>query len=800
MACDLSSDPKLHTNLMKGVGPIGAELLFVGHGPGEEDDNSGIPYSGRTGVLFRELLAEAGINEHEIYITNATKCASHDISLTDKHFKACRGYLLREINRIRPKAIVSIGAKALEWLTGLTGVANLRKHGLPCLLSDDLLVFPLPQPAVLFHKNGKAKTTARQEFVEDLMWLKNKARQGKLKESDTVPTDYKMAESIQDVQDFVAELMEADELSVDLETTSLYTDPDEVIVAIGFSPRPGVSRAIPMYCWGLNTYHFWTDEQMEQVIIPSIRKLLLSKKVYGQNFLQFDQKWLKKFFDIDECKVVFDTMIAHYLTDETKGTHKLEQLALKYTTMNPWKKSFTIKEIKKCCTYLCKDTDATCRVKQQLETQLTDRQNWLLQTLLIPLGHELKRMEYGGVFVNQEALGKLSVELDSKLSFHKQAISSMPEVKAFELDENTTLNSESPKHLAIVMEKYLHLKKMKSTGKGEYSTDSEVLGIYKNEPFIQHVQSIRRLAKLRGTYCEGMKDCIRSDGRIHTNFLICGTETGRLSSQNPNLMNIPREDTSGKSLDDAKLLKSIFGAPVGYSLIQADLSQAELRTTAAYSKDEALTDIYRRGEDAHTSTAARVFEIDLSEVTKPQRTLAKAINFGVIYGKTEQGLIEFFIQQGSTRDEASSFYNSHRKTFPGLWRFMDGLEQIILDRGYLESYFGRRRRFDSEELTKHNIREAMNFLPQSTASDFCFFILVRSSRLLRRLGIDAYPVLTVYDSVVYVVKDDQKQDALDTIKTVVDNLGFEDFLGDIKMEADYEIGHDWGHMEEIILD
>lgn len=791
--CGLCDTPKLTTNCMGGAGPNGSALMFVGYAPGQDDDKVGTPFVGPNGRLFDELLAESGIDRRQHYVTNCLKCAPYDQEIDEKYWKACRQHLIAEINKVKPKALVAVGARAFEWLTGYSGIKRFRMHSIESTVKPGLFVMPMQQPVALLHA-GDGRKKLRQEMVDDLLWIRQRMDEGKYTQVDDVVIDYKVARTLKDVEDIFTELDQYEELACDLETSALFPSEGDVVVAIGFSGGPGHARVIPLYAWGKVALHFWTDVDLETKVKPKIVELFKKKKVYGHNWLQFDQKWLRFMFGIAYTLVSFDTMLAHYLTNEDKGTHDLEQLAVEHTNMTPWKKSFTLQDIDQLSLYLCKDVDATARIKKKIEPLLTDKQRVLLQRLLIPLGHTLMDMEYRGIPVDAGNIKTLTAYLKKRLDDEKAKIRAIPEVQAFSAEHNTEVNVNSPDHLATVLEHFLKLPCKGRTKTGQFSTAAWALLSYKDVPFIDHVLQVRGLSKLLGTYSEGIADRIHKDGRIHTSYLIHGTVTGRLASRDPNLQNIPREDTAEKVLEDGTMIKSVFKASPGTVFLQADYSQVELRTLAMYSKDPELVRIYKEGLDVHTATAAKVYNIPLEEVTKTQRTSAKSVNFGIIFGMTIESLQERFEEAGNSREEAVKFWNLHKESFPGVWSWMAEQEEIVRRDGYQETYFGRRRRY--QWVDDHAVRQAYNYPIQSTASDFTLYAIVLCSERLKSYNIAAVPVLTVHDSILFEVEKSAVQEAHAVIQHTMENLDF--WFINVPIKADFEVGEDWGHLEKYV--
>jgi uracil-DNA glycosylase family 4 len=802
--CDFSDDSRLQTNCMAGSGPVHAQLMFVGHAPAEEDDHIGKPMTGRGGRIFKELLQEGGITPSEVYITNVLKCCLYGKEPKEKHFKACTTHLLRELQQVRPDAIVSVGAWAWEHLTGLTGLLKFRRHGAPCRFLPGVTVYPIVQPASVFYGSEIEKTEKRKEIVSDIAWIARKAQEGTLSKLDSTEADYRMARDMDDVLEMMIELEEAPgPVAVDLECGnregegSLWPETGwSFPCAFGFSTRPGHGRAIPLYCWGTHQFYYWADDQVEE-ILRLISVELKTKPVFGHNWLQYDQKWIKHFFpNLPRTNVVFDTMLAHYLVDEEKGTHDLQQLAVRYTQMAPWKQEFTVRDVHQMCQYLCKDVDATYRIKEAVEPLLTEKQAKLLKRLLIPLGHELMEMEYRGVRVDQENLTRLSSLLDKRIEEELATLRLMPEVQAYELTENTAINVDNHRELAKVMELYLQLPVVHKTAKGQYSTGKPTLEHYKDHPFVQGVQQIRGLGKLKGTYVDGMQDRMKADGRIHTSYLIHGTDSGRLASRDPNLQNLPRDDNVGKVLEEATAIKRTFAADIGYRFLQADFGQIELRVLAMKSKDPNLIDIFKQGLDVHRAVAARVYGVPLEQVTKGQRSCAKNVVFGVNYGMSEESLIYKFVQAGNTEAEAKEFLRYHKQTFSVVWDWVEEQRQIVQKDKIQETFFGRRRHY--QWVDNHMLRVASNYPIQSEASDFTLFSIVRTARALRELGYDAYPLLTVHDSIIFQVLEEQLWDVADVVKHLMEGLDFSYI--NVPIKVDLEAGLNWGELRKIDLD
>lgn len=838
--CSLCESPELKTNLMEGSGNEDADFMFVGFAPGAEDDSIGESFTGENGRILRQLLSEADIDVSSCFFTNCCKCSPYEQTIRDSHWKACKVHFLREVERIKPKAIVSLGAQALKWLTGFTGVRRLRRHGIPCLYADNLMVFPIEQPLSIKFADGENFYRQRTQIVDDLLWLRNKARTQTLHEADDTPTDYKLAETVQDVREFLAEFSDTNiPICCDLETSDeeynpfgLCTDGAKLVL-VSLSKGPGHGRAIPYQARGVTSLFWWEEDEFKEV--HALLKEFVNhpdRRWFGHNFVQFDCRWLYHVFGAEELKIVHETQYSCHLLDEEAGGKGIEDLTLRYTKMPPWKPpslKTLLKDTPKLAQYGCIDVDATSRVMPKVREQLNDTQLWLHENLQIPLGHELRRASYRGLRVSLENLERLGAKLNKLITDHKTQLYAMECVKVFQLQRDETFNPNAPHHVAWVMEHILKLPKIKETGTGKYSTDKEVLEHYGEEPFCKTLNLYKRASKLESTYYQGIKTKVERYGEyVHPSYPQHVTKTGRLASREPNLFNQVRVDTAMKAgLDEPALMKDIFIASPGNILLQADFSQQELRVLAVYSKDPKLTQIYIDGLDVHAAAAADVYEIPLDEfmkrleagdkVIKGYRTDSKSVNFGIVYGKSLESLQLDFVGAARklardhgkelTRQEeqeavhrATNFLQRHQQSFPKVWEWLGEQERIVRTIGVQTTFFGRQRHY--YKVNNEAIRQAQNFPIQSTSGDITNFSYVRVAKYLREAGYKAEIVLSVYDSLIFDCPKEEMWDVAEITKAICENLGF-DFLGDVPMKVDIEAGPNgegWGSLRELNLE
>ncbi len=374
----------------------------------------------------------------------------------------------------------------------------------------------------------------------------------------------------------------------------------------------------------------------------------------------------------------------------------------------------------------------------------------------MPLSFVLYRMEEEGILTEKKVLEEISEELGKRIQELEE--------KIYEAAD-CTFNINSPKQLGELLFDKMGLPGGKKTKTG-YSTSAEVLEeLAADVPFVQDILQYRMMTKLRSTYAEGLKDFIGADGRIHSHFNQTVTATGRISSTEPNLQNIPMRAEEGR------LLRKAFVAKEGYTFCDADYSQIELRILAALSEDEHLKNAFINGQDIHRSTASLVFHTPFDEVTDLQRRNAKAVNFGIVYGISAFGLAK---DLKISREEAKGYIASYFETYPGIHAFLENAKTKAKEKGYSETYFGRRRPIP--ELKNSNFamrsfgeRVAMNAPIQGTAADIMKMATVKVYDRLLQDGYEARMVLQVHDELVVETPEEEKERVLTLLSEEMEN-------------------------------
>ena len=456
---------------------------------------------------------------------------------------------------------------------------------------------------------------------------------------------------------------------------------------------------------------------------------------------------------------MFDTMVAHYVI-QPELRHNMDYLAeiyLNYRTIHieeligEKKKGqkkmsdLTPQEIYK---YACEDADVTLKLKNILEKELQEKNDEkLFREIEMPLVPVLAQMEMNGARIDTAALKNISEELSAKM----QAI----ETEIYAL-AGTEFNISSPRQVGDILFNRLQLiEKAKKTKSGQYSTSEEVLESMRHKhPIVEKILDYRGLKKLLTTYVDALPQLINPEtGKIHTSFNQTVTATGRLSSSNPNLQNIPVRDENGREIRRA------FIPDDGCLFFSADYSQIELRIMAHMSGDKGMVEAFRSGEDIHTDTAAKVYKVPAAEVTKAMRSKAKTANFGIIYGISAFGLAE---RMGVDRREAKELIDEYFKTYPGIKAYIEKSVDDAKRNGYAETLFHRKRFLP--DINSHNAvvrgyaeRNAVNAPIQGTAADIIKVAMINIHNRLKREGLKAQMIIQVHDELDFNVPENEKE-------------------------------------------
>jgi DNA polymerase-1 len=596
--------------------------------------------------------------------------------------------------------------------------------------------------------------------------------------------DYKIVNSAADLDKLIKRLTAAKTFAFDTETTGL--DPMSAqLVGISLSPAAGEAYYIPVGHIGLDTITQLPLEEVVAKIKPVMEDKVLSKLAHNG---KYDMAMLAQ-YGIAVNNLSFDSMVAAYLLGEkSMGLKALafEHLAVEMTPISELigagKKQIPMSqvEIARTADYASADADMTFRLAEIFEKELKEQNLWkLFAEVELPLVPVLLHMERNGVALDGGLLKEMSERLGEQLTKVEK-----------EIYDNVghEFNINSPQQLSKVLFEELNLTPARKT-KGGYSTGAavleELLGIH---PIIELILDYRQLSKIKSTYIDALPGLInKKTGRLHTSFNQTRTTTGRLSSSEPNLQNIPVRGELGKEVRRA------FIAPEGSELLSADYSQIDLRALAHLSQDESLLDAFRHDEDIHTATAAQVFGVEPSKVTPEMRRVAKTVNFGVIYGMSEYGLEQ---ATGLSREEAASFINAYFEKYPGVKSYLESTKEEARQTGYVQTILGRRRAIPEINAQNRQVREAaermaINMPVQGTSADIIKVAMINLEREIDKRKLESKMILQVHDELIFEVPSPE----LKEMEEIVPALMTSAIELSVPLKAAVKTGPNWGEME-----
>ena len=578
---------------------------------------------------------------------------------------------------------------------------------------------------------------------------------------------------------FIQNLLKQKSVCFDTETTGLNPITAE-LVGIAFSWEVGKGFYLS----------FPENRSEAQELIEILRPFFEDESIQkiGQN-LKYDIKVLSK-YNISVQGKLFDTMLAHYLINPDMR-HNMEVLAETYLNYSPisivellgkkGKNQLSMRDIslEKITEYAVEDADITLQLKKHFEKELKEANTQkLFDEIEIPLLRVLAEMELEGINLDVPFLNELAKDLDKDIA---QLVS-----KIYELADEE-FNIASPKQLGIVLfEKMKLVDKPKKTKTGQYSTAEDVLSyLAKEHEIVNYILKYRGLAKLKSTYIDTLPIQVEpTTGRVHTDYMQTVAATGRLSSNNPNLQNIPIRTERGRQVRKAFIPKN-----KDYVLLAADYSQIELRIIAALSEENNMIEAFAKGEDIHASTAASVFNVDLNEVSKEQRSNAKTVNFGIIYGVSAFGLSN---QTDLSRSEAKELIETYYATYPKLKSFMSKQVDFARENGYVQTVLNRRRYLNAINASNAIVRgaaerNAINAPIQGSAADIIKIAMIHIQQKLNAENYKSKMLLQVHDELVFDVFKPELEKLKSLIKFEMENA----FKLSVNLDVDLGTGDNW---------
>ncbi|MCE2614042.1 DNA polymerase I [Flavobacteriaceae bacterium D16] len=578
---------------------------------------------------------------------------------------------------------------------------------------------------------------------------------------------------------FLQNLMKQQAVCFDTETTGINPLTAE-LVGIAFSWEAGKGFYLP----------FPEDQEEVQELLNELRPFFESEDIekIGQN-LKYDIKVLGK-YNIEVRGKLFDTMLAHYLINPDMR-HNMDVLSETYLNYTPvsiteligkkGKNQLSMREvpIEQQTEYAVEDADITFQLAQHFAPELeAANTRKLFDEIEIPLLRVLADMELEGINLDIDFLNTLSVALDKDIKALVE--------KIYE-EAGEEFNIASPKQLGeILFEKLKLVDKPKKTRTGQYSTAEDVLSyLAKDHQIIRDVLEYRGLSKLKSTYVDALPEQVEAQtGRVHTDYMQTVAATGRLSSNNPNLQNIPIRTERGR-----QVRKAFIPRDEDHVLLAADYSQIELRIIAALSEETTMIEAFKQGEDIHASTASKVFNVPIDEVTREQRGNAKTVNFGIIYGVSAFGLSN---QTDLSRSEARELIDTYYKTYPKLRDYIQNQIEFARENGYVQTVLGRRRYL--KDINGSNAvvrgaaeRNAVNAPIQGSAADIIKIAMIRIHDKLKQGGYKTKMLLQVHDELVF----DVYKPELDELKTLIKSEMEHAFDLPVPLDVDLGLGANW---------
>lgn len=590
---------------------------------------------------------------------------------------------------------------------------------------------------------------------------------------------YYLIENKEDSYKLVSELLLQKEVCFDTETTSLNELEAELVgMAFSWEKHKGYYVLFP------------ESKELTQEILEIFRPFFENSSItkIGQN-LKYDIKVLAK-YNIQVLGNLFDTMIAHYLLNPD-GKHNMDILSENYLHYSPisietligkkGKGQLSMRQVPlpEQKEYAVEDTDVTLQLKNIFEQQLQKyNAEKLFSQIESPLVQVLAEMELEGIRIDVPFLKSLSNDIEKDIFSLQQAVYEQA---------GETFNLSSPKQLGdILFEKLKLISKPKKTKTGQYATSEEILSeLAPKHKIVANVLEYRQLQKLQSTYIDALpKEVNSTTGRVHTTYMQAVTATGRLSSNNPNLQNIPIRTERGQ-----QIRKAFVPRNEDYTLLSADYSQIELRVIAALSGEKNMIEAFLQNQDIHRSTAAKVFNVDIQSVTREQRSHAKTVNFGIIYGVSAFGLSN---QTELSRSESKELIDTYYQTYPQLKVFIDKQIHFARENGYVETILGRRRYLPDINSRNQVVRgaaerNAVNAPIQGSAADIIKIAMINIYNLLKDNKLKTKMLLQVHDELIF----DVPKNELDFVKPLIKKTMEEAYQFAVPLVVDLGIGKNW---------
>lgn len=865
MAVKRCTDCELSDNTDKpclfGRGSKDSVIMFIQDCPSELESQKQKQFYGKICDKLRESIERRGIPIDDCYWTSLVKCPLKDDygDITAKMASPCLDRLWAEIEVIDPDIIVPMGKQILSRLIGSVAITKLRGNAVEKeICGKTRVIMPIIHPRL-----AMKKPLYKTYILKDLDNLADLYENG-FKQVSGV--EYTYCETKESAIEVIQKFQNSEWLCFDLETTGTNPfDKASKIVCISLCDKPHTGVTIPLFH---RESPIVGDDRLE--VISELKKLLENPKIkkIAQNG-KFDIKWLKYWLDIDVANFCFDTMLAHYLgVSEEAGSQGLKAMAWEFTDMGGYDndldayRSTLPKAIQYNYDYIpweilrryaAADVDCAFRMKDILHPIIYGNPKWkvLMDEFLMPASVALRDIEIGGMFMNPEvaAMYKQSYQAERDRIVNK--LYQFPEVLELEREgrdkwaervaiqqipkklrtpeeaqkfedykryKDYTFNFGSQAQLKELLFNRLGLVTSVRTKKNELSCSKDALKeMAKQHELPEIMIELRKIDTLQGMFIEKLPTLRDEKGLLHSTFNIIGTKTGRMSSEDPNFQQLPRKTGDIFSFQYHNEPKALFPSRFNLNgkrngcILQFDYSQLEIRVAGMISKDQNLLHVYQSGEDLHKATASKVWHMPIEEVTSDLRTQAKAVNFGVIYGKSGStfGMDLFYgNKEGQTldvqeaRELGSKLVKDYLSAFPGLSQWIKDTVKLAKKQGYVETMFGRRRRLPDLKSSIFSLkaeaeRQAVNAPIQGTGSDMTLKSIILIQDYINSHKLKSKMICTVHDSLVFDVYFPELQELFEVIKHTMEHVHEPYIDSPVPILAEAEMGETYGSIFEV---
>lgn len=794
-----------------GQGPCPCDIMLIGEAPGEREDAISKPFAGKAGAVLNTLLQAHGIRRDEVYITNVNKCRPVDPqgknrTPTIRELRACRLYLLEEVEELQPKLILAMGAHAIK------GVLNDPKASLKAYRGK---VFHFPEfPSIPVHASYHPAAELYDPYVRNLLEEDFERVFGskKTQQRRKVPVRYVLVNSVEEARSLAIDLVDCGTFSLDFETTGLDVfAPDFKLLTVAFATEPGVAT-----CLALDH----PESKVPVKVWKNVLRFLLhwSKTIIGHN-IKYELKCAKvKGFNWGVG--IRDTLQEFHLLDENYPSKSLYTLKRRWTDLGDLEskmndsgmksdmKSLSLDEV---AMYNCEDADATWRVGEITEPLIAKENMERLAQFQMDAIECFADVELAGITIDKKLL-------DRNIKMFTQKI-----------DEIQTrfnhINLRSTAQLSEYLFGTLHLPVLETTDKGAPSTGKGVLehlirsakgAKYRDQ--LTDILTYKKLTHFDSNFLSGIEKHIKRDGKIHPSYNLAkyegdegkevGTVTGRLSSTNPNLQQQPRDTEELEKIfgDEAIQIREMFISSFSRGFITAvDYSQIELRILAEYSRDQAMMEDFEKGYDIHTAVTERLIPLAphfyerRGNDFQAKRKATKTVNFGIIYLISDFGLAE---RLEISRDEAADIIRTWFKAYPGAHRWIEKMQRQIVRDQEVRSLIGRKRRVPgasfSTALGREKIRQGLNAPIQGLAADFNVLAMIEVRKALRKRRMKSKLCGNIHDEALIDTHPKEKEVVKHIIQAKYLNLPLSRFGVRLKvpLEVDIRQARSWSKKED----